>query len=61
MASKAEQVQQLLPWWAKLAHRALLVRNATQIEVDDEDEANALAARTPSVRLRSAVDRDAGP
>jgi hypothetical protein len=59
-ASKPESVQRLLPWWGKLAHRALLARTAKQIdEVIDENETDASALRASGVRVRPAVDADA--
>ena len=60
-ASKAECVQQLLPWWGKLAHRALAARAADrEVDESDEDEVNNSALRASGICVRAAVDGDAG-
>jgi hypothetical protein len=59
-ASQREAMQQLLPWWAKLAHRALVARADDRNEVRDENEVDRIALGAARVRVRAAVDGDAG-
>jgi hypothetical protein len=59
-ASQREAMQQLLPWWAKLAHRALVARADSINEVRDEDEVDRHAPGTACIRVRAAIDGDAG-
>ncbi len=60
-ASQREAMQRLLPWWAKLAHRALVARADERSEVRDENEVGRVALGTARVRVRAAVDGDASP
>jgi hypothetical protein len=61
-ATKPEDVQRLLPWWGKLAHRVLVAR-ATESngEVSNDGQAQPDTFRASGIRLRAAVDGDAGP
>ena len=53
--------QQLLAWWAKLVHR-ILVQEAMRERWENADERQdtIAAPEAPGLRLRSAIDSDAG-
>jgi hypothetical protein len=57
--ARREDVMQLLPWWAKLAHRAMAARVVDETEVSDAKQALEHAVRASGIRVRAAVDRDA--
>lgn len=53
--------QQLLVWWAKLVHR-ILVQETMKADWENRDEGQdtSVASESPGLRLRPAVDSDAG-
>jgi hypothetical protein len=60
-ATKPEHVQRLLPWWGKLAHRILVARASEDpSEVSDDGQTQSNTLRASGIRLRTAVDGDAG-
>jgi hypothetical protein len=60
-ASMRCESQQLLAWWAKLVHR-ILVQEAMKASWENRDERQdtIAASEASGLRLRSAIDSDAG-
>jgi hypothetical protein len=59
----SDGVRELLPWWSKLVHQALLAEATTlaaESEERDDCEDRSVASTATRVRLRAAVDGCSG-